>query len=156
MPQLQQPIKDFTHGENNYRISKLDARTGSIVLSRLMCQLQRMAADKAEQPDAADASEPNPASMISIIVMNLEEKDFIYIQGKALSVVELYKTIGETATPIPVLNNAGALLPELDVDDVFTLTQEALIANFARFFTRRGLEKVFGKPADSSPSSIQQ
>lgn len=136
------------NGERYY-FARMDARVGSLVLARMVAQLQRVLAehtDKAEaEPEDPTAKPPSPDQMIQTLLLNLNEGDFKFVQDRALNVVTIGKMVGSAMAKLPIMSNGSIAIPELktDIDTIMQLTSCSLIGNLGRFFTREGLEKIF-------------
>jgi hypothetical protein len=149
-------IKEITIKEQNYRICKLSAKSGSWLLMQLMGKMIKI------MEELANTGSPNPEvnnvleqdknkaeesahAAIQFMLMNLEEDTFAKVQNHALSVCYRLENAGSVPVPMPVIMNDGRFAIkelEFDIETVMSLTSQSLFANLAPFFSKNGLMKL--------------
>ena len=131
----------------NYQFAKMAAKTGSYVWQRLLAGVFKAAQGAAPQQDAPEGAvqpsvDARMRGLCAVAFMNMEEKDYLYVQTLALRTVTLLQTgPGGEQLPMPVATFDGALaLPEAD-DNPFLVTKlvtEALVYNLSCFLAGTG------------------
>lgn len=146
-------VTDIEVNGTRYQLGRMDPRTGSQVLAKLITCLSKMASssENAEESETS-TTEPEPEKLIQLLFMNLQDEAFTFVQDKALASVNCYRQVGEGLVTLPVMKNGNIAVPELsdDLDAVMQLTSQALFINLSPFFTKAGLARLFAtKPASS-------
>lgn len=132
--------KDIEINERTFRLNKMDARTGSYMLFKLMKILTPIVKNIKEDSEEMKLSDLN-LTEIANSLFDLEEKEFRYIQDNALKVVQEILPGGQPF----VLNKYGefeALNVEFDTGLVMNLTVQSLYFNIKGFFKGSPLESM--------------
>lgn len=144
--------KDIEINGRQFRIKKFSARTGSFIIVKMTTLLAPLL--KGINPNvSASLDNIDIDSMIeNLISLDISEKDFDYLQGKALQVC--YELL--PAGPAPVLNENGTFgVSDLedDVAAVMSLTIQSLAFNLTSFFQGSGLSGFLGNLISSRQGS---
>ncbi|MBG9773568.1 phage tail assembly chaperone [Brevibacillus laterosporus] len=153
---MQPPVKykDVEINGRKFRVRKFPARVGSFMIIKLTAILAPMFAGIKQNLKAKSADDIINMDDIDITgvleqLNNLSEKDFDYIQEKALSVC--YETLPAGLTPVLHANGAfGVEDLEDDTVTVMALTVHALTFNLTSFFQGSGIKGLV-KGLVSSP-----
>lgn len=133
--------KDIEVNERNFRLNKLDARTGSFMLFKLMKILTPIFKNIKEDSLKDMKLEDLNISQIAESLFDLPEKEFSYIQDNCLQVVEELLPAG----PQKVLSKHGewkVLNIEFDTPLVMNLTIQSLVFNVSSFFPENLLSSI--------------
>ena len=128
---LKQKTKDIEVAGQKYRLTRMDARTGSYVAAKLalMCAPLLGSQDKALDED-------NIAKMLPM----LNRRDFDELQTIALKTVR--KLVGPEGMEMPIVKGNGVFVDEdlmYEVSTVINLTIQAAFFNVGDFFAEAGL-----------------
>ena len=140
MPDL---TKDVQLGDYRYRISRIEARTGSWMLAEILTKM--LPGGMEEQIGATNMA---PARK------EMTKREFFEIQNECLRVCARINTTGSQEVPEPVLRMNGNLnFPDLekDVVTVTALTVHALVFNFSPFFDGSVLKPMLESFRDLIP-----
>ncbi|EKQ56267.1 MULTISPECIES: phage tail assembly chaperone [unclassified Clostridium] len=132
--------KDIEINGRKFRLNKMDAKTGSFMLFKLMKILTPMVKNIKTDEKEVDLANLN-LTEIAESLFDLEEKEFRYIQDNALQVVQ--ELLG--AGPTKVLNQFGEFEAnniEFDTGLVMNLTVQSLYFNIKGFFKGSPLESM--------------
>ena len=144
--------KDIEVNERKFRLNKLDARTGSYMLFKLMKILTPIFKNiKQDSTDNIKLEDLN-LDEIAESLFNLPEKEFSYIQDNCLQVVAELLPAGFQK----VLNKSGTwgiLNIEFDTTLVMNLTIQSLVFNVSGFFTGSPLTSLIKGLNISLPNS---
>lgn len=133
--------KDIEINGRTFRLKKMNARTGSYMLFKLMKILTPIV--KNIEIDSTDEIKLSDLNLTEITksLFDLEEEEFKYIQDNALKVVQEILPGGQPY----VLNQYGefeALNVEFDIGLVMNLTVQSLFFNITGFFKGSPLESM--------------
>jgi len=144
--------KDIEVNERKFRLNKLDARTGSYMLFKLMKILTPIFKNiKQDSTDNIKLEDLN-LDEIAESLFNLPEKEFSYIQDNCLQVVAELLPAGFQK----VLNKSGTwgiLNIEFDTTLVMNLTIQSLVFNVSGFFIGSPLTSLIKGLNISLPNS---
>lgn len=132
--------KDIEVNGRKFRLNKMDAKTGSFMLFKLMKILTPMVKNIKEDAKDVNLNDLN-LTEIAESLFDLEEKEFRYIQDNALKVVQ--ELLG--AGPAKVLNELGEFEVnniKFDTGLVMNLTVQSLYFNIKGFFKGSPLESM--------------
>ncbi|GAA0083128.1 phage tail assembly chaperone [Clostridium sporogenes] len=136
--------KDIEINERKFRLNKMDARTGSFMLFKLMKILtpifKNIKVDNAEDISLDDI---NLTDLMSSI-FDLQEDEFRYIQDNCLRVVEEILPAGP-AKVLDKYGNFGIMNIELDTSLLTNLTIQSLVFNVKGFFDGSPLTSITEK-----------
>lgn len=130
---LKQKTKDIEVGGKKYRLTKLDARTGSYIAAKLAI----LAAPMLAQGKAVDAAS------VSAAMPNLKREDFDELQTLLLQRVQKLNDVQGQLLPEPVLKADGAFVDEelaYNVANVMNLTVQSIMFNVGDFFAEAGFQ----------------
>ena len=140
---MEQPIlyKDIEINDRRFRLNKMDARTGSYMLFKLVKILTPIFKNlKIDNLDDINLDDLNLTDLMSSI-FDLPENEFRYIQDNCLRVIEELLPAG----PARVLDkhgNYGVLDIEFNTGLLMNLTIQSLIFNVAGFFEGSPLSSI--------------
>jgi septum formation topological specificity factor MinE len=149
---MENNTKDVTLGVSRYRISRMNASTGSWLLFKLLDSLRKIMADGSQDTQSApqeigtEQREQAANALIQGMLMTLDKGLFDQVQREALNVVGQYTAIGEKEVVLPVLMANGTVaIPELrnDIVSIVQLTSQSLYFNLSPFFLGDGLKDMF-------------
>jgi septum formation topological specificity factor MinE len=149
---MENNTKDVTLGVSRYRISRMNASTGSWLLFKLLDSLRKIMADGSQDMQSApqeigtEQREQAANALIQGMLMTLDKGLFDQVQREALNVVGQYTAIGEKEVVLPVLMANGTVaIPELrnDIVSIVQLTSQSLYFNLSPFFLGDGLKDMF-------------
>ncbi|NHL37744.1 hypothetical protein FDE95_14270 [Clostridium botulinum] len=136
--------KDIEINERRFRLNKMDARTGSYMLFKLMKILTPIFKNiKADDTENISLDDINLTDLMSSI-FNLPEDEFRYIQDNCLRVVEEILPAGP-ARVIDKYGTFGVLNIEFDTALLMNLTIQSLIFNVKGFFAGSPLTSITEK-----------
>ncbi|NHI49147.1 hypothetical protein FDE94_15135 [Clostridium botulinum] len=136
--------KDIEIRERNFRLNKMDARTGSymlVKLTKIIAPLIQII--DLEDLDNLNLNDINLTELMSPL-LELPEKEFRYIQDNCLRVVEEILP-GDTIKIIDKYGTFQALNIEFDTFLVMNLTVQSLIFNVKGFFDESVLNTIMKK-----------
>lgn len=146
---MDRPIlyKDIEINGRNFRLNKLDARTGSFMLLRLINILAPLFKniDFHEGEESSVAMDDINLTELVSSICDLSEEDFRFIQDNCLQIVEELLPAG----PAKVLDKYGnycVLDIEFDTMLLMNLTIQSLVFNLSGFFE--------GNPLTSMPKGL--
>lgn len=140
---MEMPIlyKDIEVNERKFRLNKMDARTGSFMLFKLVKILTPIFKDvKVDNIEDLNLDDINLMDLMSSI-FNLPEKEFRYIQDNCLKVVEEILPAGP-AQVLDKYGNFGVMNIEFDTGLAMNLTVQSLIFNVSGFFEESPLTSL--------------
>jgi septum formation topological specificity factor MinE len=149
---MENNTKDVALGVSRYRISRMNASTGSWLLFKLLDSLRKIMADGSQDTQSApqeigtEQREQAANALIQGMLMTLDKGLFDQVQREALNVVGQYTAIGEKEVVLPVLMANGTVaIPELrnDIVSIVQLTSQSLYFNLSPFFLGDGLKDMF-------------
>jgi septum formation topological specificity factor MinE len=149
---MENNTKDVTLGVSRYRISRMNASTGSWLLFKLLDSLRKIMTDGSQDTQSApqeigtEQREQAANALIQGMLMTLDKGLFDQVQREALNVVGQYTAIGEKEVVLPVLMANGTVaIPELrnDIVSIVQLTSQSLYFNLSPFFLGDGLKDMF-------------
>lgn len=139
-------FKDIEVNGRRFRIGRLDALTGSYIVTTIMMQMLPMGMD------SSLPGLPEGRSMMS-------KETFMDIQKDCLKVVSELKSIGDSEAPILIMLPDGRWGVE-DIEDdtllVMSLTLHALMFNLSDFFQEGALDNLIPKGSALFPSSAKE
>ncbi|QDY23171.1 hypothetical protein CGQ39_19865 (plasmid) [Clostridium botulinum] len=136
--------KDIEIRERNFRLNKMDARTGSYMLVKLTKIIAPLIQTiDLEDLDNLNLNDINLTELMSPL-LELPEKEFRYIQDNCLRVVEEILP-GDTIKIIDKYGTFQALNIEFDTFLVMNLTVQSLIFNVKGFFDESVLNTIMKK-----------
>ncbi|MHB8084056.1 phage tail assembly chaperone [Clostridium botulinum] len=136
--------KDIEIRERNFRLNKVDARTGSYMLVKLTKIIAPLIQTiDLEDLDNLNLNDINLTELMSPL-LELPEKEFRYIQDNCLRVVEEILP-GDTIKIIDKYGTFQALNIEFDTFLVMNLTVQSLIFNVKGFFDESVLNTIMKK-----------
>lgn len=147
---MEQPIlfKDIDVNERKFRLRKMDARTGSYMLCRLVKILspifKNINIDKVDgkEGEADNIMDDIDFSELVSSICDLPEEQFRYIQDNCLQVVDEILPAGPTKV-LDKYGNYGVLNIEYDTWLLMNLTIQSLIFNVSGFFEGSPLTSMF-------------
>lgn len=125
--------KDIEINDRKFRLNKMDARTGSYMLFKLMKILTPIFKNVSEESLKDKKIEDLNLTELAESLFELREEEFKYIQDNSLYVVDEILKAG----PQKVLNKSGEwgiLNIEFDTALVMNLTVQSLVFNVQGFF----------------------
>lgn len=128
---LKQKTQDIEVGGKKYRLTKIDARTGSYVAAKLALIAAPLLTDKKFDEKTMAA-----------LVPNLSRRDFDEIQTILLKSVLKLNEAKDNLLPEPILKSDGSFVDEeleYDAASVMNLTAQAAMFNVGAFFAAAGL-----------------
>ncbi len=128
---LKEKTKDITINDEKYRLTRMDARTGSYVAAKVAMLLGPMLSGG--EATQADITKALPA---------LNRRDFDELQTILLKTVQHLKVVQGDELPEPVVKANGDFVDSdlaYDVSTVIALTVHALMFNVGGFFAVAGL-----------------
>lgn len=132
---LKQKYKDIEAGDKKYRLTKMDARTGSYLAAKVALLAAPLMNSGSVDKQA-----------IAHIVPSLCRKDFEEIQTIVLQRVQRLNEVNGSLLPEPILKADGTFVDEeleYSIATVMNLTVQAIMFNIGDFFAEAG----FLKPA---------
>jgi len=144
--------KDIEVNERKFRLNKLDARTGSYMLFKLMKILTPIFKNIKQDSEDNIKLEDLNLDEIAESLFNLPEKEFSYIQDNCLHVIDELLPAGFQK----VLNKSGTwgiLNIEFDTTLVMNLTIQSLVFNVSGFFIGSPLTSLIKGLNISLPNS---
>lgn len=137
-------FKDIEVNERNFRINKMDARTGSFMLFKVIGILSPILKNKTkDQIEETSLDDINIGEVLAALC-NISEEDFRYVQDNCLQAVEEILPAGP-ARVFDKYGNYGVLDIECNTGLVMTLTVHSLIFNVIGFFEGSPLASVMKK-----------
>ncbi len=144
--------EDIEVNGRKFRLNKMDARTGSYMLFKLMKILGPIFKNiKIDNIEDVNLDDINLTDLMSSI-FNLPENEFRYIQDNCLKVVEEILPAGP-ARVIDKYGNFGVLNIEFDTALLMNLTIQSLIFNVKGFFAGSPLTSIMEKLTTSLQNS---
>ena len=147
---MEQPIlsKNIEINGRNFLLTKLDARTGSYMLFKLIKILTPIfksikLGDSEDVREDAKLDDVNITDLMSSI-FDLPESEFRYIQDNCLRVVQELLPAGP-ANVLDAHGNYGVLNIEFDTMLLMNLTVQSLIFNVSGFFEGSPLTSLMNK-----------
>lgn len=137
---ISENYKDIEVNGRTFRLNKMNARTGSYMLFKLMKILTPIVKNIKVDSEELKLSDLN-LTEITKSLFDLEEEEFKYIQDNALKVIQEILPGGQPY----VLNKNGefeALNVEFDTGLVMNLTVQSLFFNIKGFFKGSPLESM--------------
>lgn len=128
---IKQKTQDIEVGGKKYRLTKIDARTGSYVAAKLALIAAPLLTDKKFDEKTMAA-----------LVPNLSRRDFDEIQTILLKSVLKLNEAKDNLLPEPILKSDGSFVDEeleYDAASVMNLTAQAAMFNVGAFFAAAGL-----------------
>lgn len=128
---IKQKTQDVEVGGKKYRLTKIDARTGSYVAAKLALIAAPLLTDKKFDEKTMAA-----------LVPNLSRRDFDEIQTILLKSVLKLNEAKDNLLPEPILKSDGSFVDEeleYDAASVMNLTAQAAMFNVGAFFAVAGL-----------------
>lgn len=129
--------KYFDYNGTRYKLTKLDADSGSYVAFKLAgVALPLMSGMSGQGVSAADVQ------MLSQAITSMNRKDFTEVQKILLATVLKIESSGGVDMPMPILKADGTYADEelrTDAAAVIALTVQAAIFNIGGFFGGEGL-----------------
>lgn len=128
---IKQKTQDVEVGGKKYRLTKIDARTGSYVAAKLALIAAPLLTDKKFDEKTMAA-----------LVPNLSRRDFDEIQTILLKSVLKLNEAKDNLLPEPILKSDGSFVDEeleYDAASVMNLTAQAAMFNVGAFFAAAGL-----------------
>ncbi|EHN17022.1 phage tail assembly chaperone [Clostridium sporogenes] len=136
--------KDIEINERKFRLNKMDARTGSYMLFKLMKILTPIFKNiKVDDTEDISLDDINLTDLMSSI-FDLPEDEFRYIQDNCLKVVEEILPAGP-AKVLDKYGNFSVLNIEFDTGLLMNLTIQSLIFNVKGFFGGSPLTSITEK-----------
>ncbi|NFI47868.1 hypothetical protein FDA77_18780 [Clostridium botulinum] len=136
--------KDIEIRERNFRLNKMDARTGSYMLVKLTKIIAPLIQTiDLEDLDNLNLNDINLTELMGPL-LELPEEEFRYIQDNCLRVVEEILP-GDTIKIIDKYGTFQALNIEFDTFLVMNLTVQSLIFNVKGFFDESVLNTIMKK-----------
>ncbi|MBO0571857.1 hypothetical protein FDF50_08285 [Clostridium botulinum] len=136
--------KDIEINERKFRLNKMDARTGSFMLFKLMKILTPIFKNiKVDNTEDISLDDINLTDLMSSI-FDLQEDEFRYIQDNCLRVVEEILPAGP-AKVLDKYGNFGIMNIELDTSLLTNLTIQSLVFNVKGFFDGSPLTSITEK-----------
>lgn len=133
--------KDIEVKERKFRLNKMDARTGSYMLFKLMKILTPIFKNiKLDDNKEFNLDDINLTELISSI-FDLPENEFRYIQDNCLQVAEEVLPAGP-AKVLDKYGNYGVMNIEFDTGLLMVLTVHSLIFNVSGFFGESPLTSI--------------
>ncbi len=144
--EIPKDYKDIEINERNFRLKKLDARTGTFMLFKLTKLLpsiiENIDLDKLDPENLSinNLKDLNLTKMLKPL-FELSEEEFRYIQDNCLKVVS--ENLPAGFQPVLNKNNTwGVLNVENDAVLVMNLTVQSLVFNFMGFFAGSPLTSI--------------
>ncbi|WP_061343001.1 phage tail assembly chaperone [Clostridium botulinum] len=144
--EIPKDYKDIEINERNFRLKKLDARTGTFMLFKLTKLLpsviENIDLDKLD-PENLSISNLKDLNLTKMLkpLFELSEEEFRYIQDNCLKVVS--ENLPAGFQPVLNKNNTwGVLNVENDAVLVMNLTVQSLVFNFMGFFAGSPLTSI--------------
>ena len=134
---LKQKFQEVEVGGKKYRLTKMDARTGSYIAAKL-AMLAAPFLNKLKKDEGIDAEG------MAALVASLSRKDFEEIQTLLLKRVQLLREKDGIPLPEPILMADGSFVDEeleYSTAAVMNLTGQSIIFNVGDFFAEAGLLK---------------
>ena len=131
---LKQKYQDVEVGGKKYRLTKMDARTGSYIAAKLAL----LAAPLLKKGGSVDDN------AMAALVPGLNRKDFEEIQTLLLKRVKLLREKDGIFLPEPILKADGSFVDEeleYSTAAVMNLTVQSVMFNVGDFFAEAGLLK---------------
>lgn len=128
---IKQKTQDVEVGGKKYRLTKIDARTGSYVAAKLALIAAPLLTDKKFDEKTMAA-----------LVPNLSRRDFDEIQTILLKSVLKLNEAKDNLLPEPILKSDSSFVDEeleYDAASVMNLTAQAAMFNVGAFFAVAGL-----------------
>jgi len=128
---LKEKTKDVEVNDQKYRLTRMDARTGSYVAAKVAMLMAPMLSGGGVTQAAVAKALPS-----------LDRKDFDELQTILLKTVQHLKNVQGDEIPEPVVKANGDFVEEelaYDVSAVIALTVHALMFNVGGFFGAAGL-----------------
>ncbi|NFC29240.1 hypothetical protein EXM98_04655 [Clostridium botulinum] len=136
--------KDIEINERKFRLNKMDARTGSFMLFKLMKILTPIFKNiKVDNTEDISLDDINLTDLMSSI-FDLQEDEFRYIQDNCLKVVEEILPAGPSKV-IDKYGNYCILNIEFDTALLMNLTIQSLVFNVKGFFAGSPLTSITQK-----------
>lgn len=133
-------FKNIDVDGRTFRLNKMNAKTGSYMLFKLMKILTPIFKNIKDDAKEVDLNDLNLTEIASSL-FDLDEKEFRYIQDNSLQVVQEVLPGGQPF----ILNKYGefeALNVEFDTGLVMNLTVQSLVFNVTGFFKGSPLESM--------------
>lgn len=133
-------FKNIEVDGRTFRLNKMNAKTGSYMLFKLMKMLTPILKNIKDDAKEVDLTDLNLTEIASSL-FDLEEKEFRYIQDNSLQVVQEILPGGQPF----ILNKYGefeALNVEFDTGLIMNLTVQSLVFNVTGFFKGSPLESM--------------
>lgn len=131
---LKQKFKEVEVGGKKYRLTKMDARTGSYIAAKLALLAAPLLKKGGNIDDDA----------MTALVPSLNRKDFEEIQTLLLRRVQLLREKDGTSLPEPIVMANGSFVDEdleYSTAAVMNLTVQSIMFNVGDFFAEAGLLK---------------
>lgn len=131
---LKQKYQDVEVGGKKYRLTKMDARTGSYIAAKLAL----LAAPLLKKGGSVDDN------AMAALVPSLNRKDFEEIQTLLLKRVKILREKDGIFLPEPILKADGSFVDEeleYSTAAVMNLTVQSIMFNVGDFFAEAGLLK---------------
>ena len=131
---LKQKYQEVEVGGKKYRLTKMDARTGSYIAAKLAL----LAAPLLKKGGSVDDN------AMAALVPSLNRKDFEEIQTLLLKRVKLLREKDGVSLPEPILMADGSFVDEeleYSTAAVMNLTVQSIMFNVGDFFAEAGLLK---------------
>lgn len=131
---LKQKYQEVEVGGKKYRLTKMDARTGSYIAAKLAL----LAAPLLKKGGSVDDN------AMAALIHSLNRKDFEEIQTLLLKRVKLLREKDGVSLPEPILMADGSFVDEeleYSTAAVMNLTVQSIMFNVGDFFAEAGLLK---------------
>lgn len=131
---LKQKYQEVEVGGKKYRLTKMDARTGSYIAAKLAL----LAAPLLKKGGSVDDN------AMAALIPSLNRKDFEEIQTLLLKRVKLLREKDGVSLPEPILMADGSFVDEeleYSTAAVMNLTVQSIMFNVGDFFAEAGLLK---------------
>ena len=132
--------EDLELGGNHYRLSKMDARTGSYIAAKVALLCSPMLRNG--KVDTTD---------IAAVLPSLKREDFIELQNIVLKTITKLDmdNNGDFTLPMPIIDSSGNFVDEelaFDAGTVIALTIRGIMFNVGGFFGAVGLTQTKEAP----------
>lgn len=134
---LKQKFKEVEVGGKKYRLTKMDARTGSYIAAKLALLAAPLLKNIKKDKDL-------DAESMAALVTGLNRKDFEEIQTLLLKRVQLLREKDGVPLPEPIIMADGSFVDEeleYSTAAVMNLTVQSVMFNVGDFFAEAGLLK---------------
>lgn len=138
---LKEKTKIIEVNQKKYRLTKLDARSGSYLAFKIVAAaVPALGNNSAKTKEALGNTSAMTKEALASIVTSMSRKEFDELQTMLL--VKVQKLVGSEDTPMPIMKPNGVFVDEeleYDVATVINLTVSCIMFNIGGFFNEAGL-----------------